>query len=208
MPTTDGTPAAILALLRDGRQQARDLAAALSIDTSAVRRHLENLRADGLVDAEDVVQGPGRPKKMYGLTTAGRESFPRDYALLLNLVIAKVGQTQGRKELEAVMRAIAQDLARGLGAEPDPLRRLNALVALYQKLGFDASVSRTPHGYALTQRNCIFLKAATADPSLLCECFDEGIMRAALPRARVTFAGSLATGETRCRHLLALAPAR
>lgn len=199
----EGTASTILALLRDGRQQAQDLAEKLAIDTSAVRRHLETLRADGLVDTEDIVIGPGRPKKMYGLTAAGREAFPRDYALLLDLILAKLRETDDRKRLEGLMGAIAEDLARTVPAQhADLAGRVHALVAFYQKLGFEAEATRTKDGYAFTQRNCIFLKAAEADPALLCQCFDEGIMRAALPGAQVTFDGSLATGALRCRHLI------
>lgn len=200
----EGTAATLLALLRDGRRQAQELAATLGIDTSAVRRHLETLRAQGLVDSVEAVAGPGRPKMMYGLTAAGREAFPRDYALLLSLVTAKLGETEGRAALERVMGAIAEDLAKGVAAKPDPEGRVKALVAFYNRLGFEASVERTRDGFAITQRNCIFLRAATADPPLLCECLDEGIMRAALPSADVRFEGSLATGAPRCRHLLRL----
>lgn len=198
----EGTASTILALLREGRQQAQDLAERLAIDTSAVRRHLETLRADGLVDTEDIVIGPGRPKKMYGLTAAGREAFPRDYALLLDLILSKLRETGDRKRVEALMSSIAQDLARTLPPHDDLPGRVHGLVAFYQKLGFEAEATRTKDGYAFTQRNCIFLKTAQADPALLCQCFDEGIMRAALPGAEVTFDGSLATGALRCRHLI------
>lgn len=197
----DGTPAAILALLRDGRQQAQELAGALGVDTSAVRRHLEALRADGLVDAEEVRAGPGRPKKLYGVTPKGRETFPRDYGLLLGLVLAKL-EEGGRAGLERIMTAVARDLGSPIAAEADSEARVEALVTYYNRLGFEASVEREPGGYVLTQRNCIFLKTAAGDPSLVCQCFDEGIMKAALPGAHVRFEGSLAMGAPRCRHVI------
>lgn len=200
----EGTASAILALLREGAQQAQELAQSLGIDVSAVRRHLEDLRAQGLVEAEDMVAGRGRPKKLYGLTAVGREAFPRDYALLLDLVLGKLRETQGREATERLMRQIAKDLARSASAEPDVAKRLDGLLALYNGLGFEASLERTREGVVLTQRNCIFLRAALADPRLMCECFDEGILRAALPGARVTLDGSLATGALRCRHLISL----
>lgn len=195
----EGNPGEILALLRGGRQQAQDLAAILGIDTSAVRRHLEGLRAEGLVDAEDVVDGPGRPKKLYGLTLAGREVFPRDYALLLDLVLARVTKEGGREELERIMAQIAKDLGRGVQGKTTA-ERLDAMLALYNKLGFEASIEKRGDDLELVQRNCIFLKTARGDPPLLCKCFDEGIMRAALPGSRITLAASLAIGDTHCRH--------
>lgn len=196
-----GTPAAILALLRAGPRQAQEIASDLGIDTSAARRHLEGLRADGYADTTDVIDGPGRPKKMYALTARGQETFPRDYALLLQLVLAKIPQKRDRRELESIMRLVAKDLAASIeGASSQ--ERLRALLAFYNKLGFDAQIEKTSSGLCLRQRNCIFLKTARSDPSLMCECFDEGIMRAALPNATIELQGSLATGATHCTHLI------
>jgi predicted ArsR family transcriptional regulator len=195
-----GAQVAILAALRDGPRQAQEVASGLGIDTSAARRHLENLREDGLVSASDSVQGPGRPKKRYALTDAGREAFPRDYALLLDLVLAKLAERRDRREVESLMRLVAKDVAAGI--EGSEAARIKALVALYNRLGFDASVERAGAAYVLTQRNCIFLKTARSDPHLLCQCLDEGIIRAALPDARVVLESSLATGAPRCRHAI------
>lgn len=203
----EGTAAEILVLLREGRRQAQDLAAALGIDTSAARRHLEALSAKGLVDAQDVVDGPGRPKKMYGLTAEGREAFPRDYALLLDLVLAKVAQEAGREELERVVALVAKDLARGVRGRTTE-ERLRAMLALYNELGFDASIEKRRDGARLTQRNCVFLKTARGDPPLLCKCLDEGIVRAALPGAKVELESSLAVGDAQCRHLIRFPAAR
>lgn len=203
----EGTPGQILALLREGRQQAQDLADTLGIDTSAVRRHLEGLRAEGLVDAEDVVEGPGRPKKMYGLTTAGRETFPRDYALLLDLVLGRVAKDGGREELERVMAVIAKDLGRQIEGKTTE-ERLDAMLALYNKLGFDASIEKQGVEVDLVQRNCIFLKTARGDPPLLCKCLDEGIMRAAIPGSKVDLRSSLAVGDVHCRHRIHLPRSR
>lgn len=206
MPPIDGTPAAILARLRDRPRQAQDLAAHLGIDTSAVRRHLENLRGEGLVETEDVIDGPGRPKKMYALTWAGRETFPRDYALLLDLVLGKLEEARGRNELERVAKLIAKDIASQVDGRTRE-RRIAALVELYNRLGFEASIEPQGDGYVLCQRNCIFLKTARSDPPLMCQCFDEGIIGEALPDAGVELESSLAHGDAHCRHRIRFAKA-
>jgi len=202
----EGTAGEILAMLRERRIQAQEIAAFLSIDTSAARRHLESLAADGLVDSEDVIEGPGRPKKMYGLTTAGREEFPRDYALLLDLVLSKVTKEVGRDELERVMSLIAKDLGRQASGKTTK-ERLDAMLSLYNRLGFDASIEKAAGSLRLVQRNCIFLQTARGDPPLLCKCLDEGIMRAALPGAKVDLEASLAVGDAQCQHRIQLARA-
>lgn len=106
----EGTAATVLELLWGGRRQVQELAATLHIDTSAARRHLENLRAEGYVAAKGVVMGPGRPKKMCSLALAWRERFPRDCALLLNLLLAKLEQMRGRDEHGAVVPSMAGDV--------------------------------------------------------------------------------------------------
>lgn len=203
----EGTPGQILALLREGRQQAQELAAILGIDTSAVRRHLETLRAEGLVDTQDVIEGPGRPKKLYGLTLAGRETSPRDYALLLDLVLGRLAKEGGHDELERLLNVIAKDLGRQVEGKTME-ERLDAMLALYNKLGFEASIEERGGEVELVQRNCIFLKTARGDPPLLCECLDEGIMRAAIPGSKVELQTSLAVGGAHCRHRLKLPRSR
>lgn len=193
--------ASILARLRDAPRQAQEVAAELGIDTSAARRHLENLREMGLVEPADVVEGRGRPKKRYAITPAGREAFPRDYALLLDLVLAKLGERRDRRELESLMRLVAKDLAAGIEGD-STAARLRGLLAFYNRLGFDASLERAGGETVLEQRNCIVLKTARGDPALLCECFDEGILRAALPGARVRLLASQARGDATCRHAI------
>ena len=204
MEPIQGTPAVILARLRDGARQSQDLAEELGIDTSAVRRHLENLRAQGLVETSDVIEGPGRPKKLYALTAAGREVFPRDYALLLDLVLATVTKDRGRADLERIMTLIAKDLGRRVEGK-STAERLDAMLALYNKLGFEAELERRGTGeVCLRQRNCIFLKTARGDPPLLCKCLDEGIMKAAIPGSRIELEASLAVGDAHCRHVIHL----
>jgi predicted ArsR family transcriptional regulator len=198
-----GSQAAILGRLREGPRQAQDVAADLGIDTSAARRHLENLVDLGYVASHEEIDGPGRPKKLYALTPAGRETFPRDYALLLQLVLAKVAERRDRRELEALVRDIAKDLAADVEGASSA-ERLRDLVRLYDKLGFDASVTGKDGSFLLRQRNCAFLRTAREDPALLCVCLDEGIVRAALPGARVELLASQARGAHVCQHRIEL----
>ncbi|MGQ0535102.1 MAG: helix-turn-helix transcriptional regulator [Methanobacteriota archaeon] len=198
----------ILRALRDGPRQAQDIAAELAVDTSSVYRHLEALRAEGLVAAEDVIEGPGRPKKRYRLTHEGQEAFPRDYSLLLSALLCEVETRGGRQALLSHLDAIARNLAASLANGADVDQRLAALVDLYNRLGFEASVERHGNDVLLVQRNCPFLKTARKDPEALCECLDEGIMKAAVPEALVDLRETLAKGGRRCMHIIRLGAER
>lgn len=195
------TPAqrAALAELREGPRQAQQVARALRINTSAARRHLEALAEAGWVESTTTIQGRGRPKKVFALTPAGLEVFPREYALLLERVLAKVEQRDGRAAIESLAKSIARELASTVEGDT-PSARSRSLLALYNSLGFEASGETTKNGLVITQRNCIFLRTARADPGLLCKCLDEGIVRSALPGATVELAASQALGAPSCRH--------
>lgn len=192
----------VLGVLRDGPLRAQEIADRLGVDPSAVRRHLEQLVALGMVEPYDVVQGPGRPKRFFRITPAGRETGPRNYPLLLAALMRKVADGDGRKQLFRYLEAIAGDLAGSPSKGADAKKRLDLLLAKYNALGFEAEVVTEGRATVLIQRNCPFLSAATGDPEALCEHLDEGIIRAALPRQNVRLDAALAKGAPFCRHII------
>jgi predicted ArsR family transcriptional regulator len=191
----------VLAELREPRR-AHDVAAALGVDPSAVRRHLENLVSQGLVEWTDVREGPGRPKRFYKATAAGRELGPRNYPLLLALLMRKVSEGEGRRKVLRYLEAIAADLAGPEARQKDAKLRLDLLLAKYNQLGFQAEVRQEDGETVLVQRNCPFLAAAAGDPQAFCQHFDEGLARAMLPGHDVTLRSSMATGDAVCCHVI------
>src|SRR5688500_12906010 len=132
----------VLSALRDAPLRADAIAERLGIDPSAVRRHLDNLVSFGLVAWQDVVQGPGRPKRFYAVTLEGRESGPRNYPLLLAALMQKVSDGAGRKQLLRYLESIASDLAGPLEKSGDAKKRLDLLLAKYNTLGFEATITK------------------------------------------------------------------
>lgn len=189
-------------LLRAGPLDAQELAGRLGVDPSAVRRHLASLEALGLVQASEVAHGRGRPRKVYELSAAGRERGPRNYPLLLAMLMRKVSDRHGRKELLRQLEAIARDLA-GPNARAASARvRLDLMLAQYRNLGFDPVLEERDGATVLRQRNCPFLAAATGDPAAICQHLDETIIRESLPGHEVTLLESMAQGAPTCRHLI------
>lgn len=206
MPHLSVAQQRVLAELKHDPRRAHDIADALGIDASAVRRHLDNLLSQGLVEAYDVIEGPGRPKKFFRITNAGRETGPRNYPLLLALLMKKVSEGEGRKKLLRYLEEIAADLAGPEGKQRGAKTRLDLLLLKYNELGFEAEVRNENGQTVLVQRNCPFLAAAKDDPAGFCQAFDEGIMRAALPGQEIVLQSSLAHGDVICRHLISKAP--
>jgi predicted ArsR family transcriptional regulator len=202
MAGLSGSQERVLRALQIGPQRAQEIADRLGIDPSAVRRHLDNLLAMGLVEATDMIDGPGRPKRSFRLTAAGRESGPRNYPLLLASLMQKISQVGGRKQLFRYLESIAADLAGPQTKNEDAKKRLDLLLAKYNGLGFQAEIVKERGETVLVQRNCPFLAAATGDPEAFCQHMEEGLIRTFLPGAAVELQSALARGETACRHLI------
>ena len=69
-----------------------ELVGELGITSAAVRRHLDNLRADGLVDVRPVKQPTGRPYYSYYATERATPPMPAAYADLLERMLRSVGE--------------------------------------------------------------------------------------------------------------------
>jgi DeoR family transcriptional regulator, suf operon transcriptional repressor len=202
VPNLSESQKRVLAELKHEPRRVHDIAATLGTDVAAVRRHLENLASQGLVESYNVIDGPGRPKKFFRITDAGRETGPRNYPLLLAMLMQKVSEGEGRKKLLKYLESIAADLAGPDGKHRDAKMRLDLLLAKYNQLGFQAEIRKEDGQTVLVQRNCPFLAAAKGDPQGFCHYFDEGMIRAALPGHDVTLQSSLAHGDMICRHVI------
>lgn len=206
MPNLTESQQRVLAELKHEPRRVHDMAASLGIDAAAIRRHLDNLSSQGLVESYDVIEGPGRPKKFFRITDSGRETGPRNYPLLLAMLMQKVSEGEGRKKLLKYLEAIASDLVGPDVKQKDAKMRLDLLLAKYNQLGFQAEIRKEDGQLVLIQRNCPFLVAAKSDPQGMCNYFDEGIMRAALPGQDITLQSSLAHGDVICRHVISGKP--
>lgn len=196
----------ILEELHRSRATAQSLASALGLQVSAVRGHLDNMEAQGLLVARFRRAGVGRPRKVYALSAAGEELFPRRYHLLLSRLLARLVEKEGKPYVGRLLAEVAQDVASGLRVprEAGVEERARGLAQALNTLGFEASIEATPQGLLLVRRNCIFLESAKEHDRLVCGRFDQELVRS-------IFGGDtelqccMATGSGACRNLLAAA---
>ena len=105
-----GTRERILEFVVEQREvRVEDLADSLGITPAAVRRHLDHLRADGLLDARAVKQATGRPYYAYFATEKATQSVPPAYADLLERMLRGLGEQDD--VIAAVMTSVAESLA-------------------------------------------------------------------------------------------------
>ncbi len=156
------------------------LADRLGVTTAAVRRHLDAMLADGLVEAREMAlsarRGRGRPAKAFVLTDAGHSSLSNSYDDLAVQALEFLAEEHGRGAVEAFANRRFADLEARLAprvdaAGEDPSARATALAAALHEEGFAASSRPIGEGtpaqaVQLCQGHCPVQHAAERFPEL------------------------------------------
>lgn len=178
-PTRDRVARAIL---ENGPSTAADLAGRLRLTPAAVRRHLDHLAAEGVVESREKkvygTRGRGRPARVFALTEAGRDSFDQQYDDLAVQAMRFLAETQGDEALMAFARRrvtfVERDYEAITAADPD-LTPAEALARVFSQNGYAASVRDLPVvGEQLCQQHCPVSHVAHEFPQL-CEAETEAI---------------------------------
>lgn len=210
MPPTDVTPllgptkSRILRELASGPRTAVQVAATLRVQVSAARKHLERLESMRILAARFERTGPGRPKKFYGLTDAGRELFPRRYDSVLGALLADLVRERGEASAERVLGRVAGDFARDMDGEPSPGRpHLKRLEAGLREMGFEPELAVERKACTITSRNCPVLRTAQDHRELVCRGLHAEIIRQATG-AEVERGRWIVDGDPVCTHTIRL----
>ena len=169
-------------ILENGPSTAADLAVSLDLTPAAVRRHLDHLVGEGVVESRDQkvygTRGRGRPAKVFALTEAGRDSFDQQYDDLAVQAMRFLAETQGEDAVVAFARRRVEFVGRDYAAvmEADPaLTPAEALAKVFTQNGYAASVRDLPVvGEQLCQQHCPVSHVAHEFPQL-CEAETEAI---------------------------------
>jgi predicted ArsR family transcriptional regulator len=166
---SDGPQRRILETLKlRGPLTARELSDLRGGGTVAMRAHLRNLLAAGLVAHEEERQSVGRPVRRHRLTPAADGQFPKHYDLLAVKLAETVAAELGHEALVRVLRRWLDELHPYLDARlpGDFDARLQALAKHQSSFGFMASVRKERDGVAVVERNCPVAKVASRFPQI------------------------------------------
>jgi predicted ArsR family transcriptional regulator len=202
------TRAQVVELLRAEPATATELAEQLGLSAVAVRRHLQVLERDGLVDAETVRRdGPGRPSARYALTARARQLFPDRSAEIANELLEFLEASYGRPALTAFLRwrqeRHGQRYAAHLAGAVDGMSRTELLARLLSEDGFAAQVreldpAEAPPGVTvleLRQSHCAVADVAEEHPEL---CAFEAALFKQVLGAQVSRKSTIAAGAGAC----------
>ncbi|MEU8551113.1 helix-turn-helix transcriptional regulator [Streptomyces roseoverticillatus] len=175
-------------ILDHGPSTAAELALRLELTQAAVRRHLDTLVAEGVVEPREKrvygARSRGRPAKAFALTDCGRDAFDQAYDQLAGDALRWIAQAAGGGEMgeaavaafaRARMAAQAEGYRRALEAAP-PESRTEALARALTADGYAATARSAPVGEQLCQHHCPVAHVAEQFPQL-CEAETEVFSR-------------------------------
>jgi predicted ArsR family transcriptional regulator len=191
-------------LLQHGSATTSELSDALDLSCAAIRRHLDAMLADGLVEARERPvrgrRGRGRPARIFSLTAAARESFPHTYDDLASAALRWIAQHHGPVAVSAFAAAQVAGLeercrAAMREAGDDPLARAEALASALTAEGYAAGATTIASGGQLCQHHCPVAHVAAEFPQL-CEAETQVISR--LVGTHVQRLATIANGDGVC----------
>jgi predicted ArsR family transcriptional regulator len=208
-------------ILEHGPVTAAGLGTRLGLTPAAVRRHLDHLLTDGLIETQMSRvygnRGRGRPAKTFTITDAGRSAFEHAYDDLATSALRFLAERAGPQAVAEFARRQVAELERkyrpAVESAP-PAARVRALAEALSADGYAASATSMPAtrgrqpggaqpgGEQLCQHHCPVAHVAAEYPQL-CEAETEAFGR--LLGAPVQRLATIAHGDGVCTtHVTAL----
>ena len=173
----------VRSILVNGASTAAVLAERLDLTAAAVRRHLDQLLEEGILEAREprslASRGRGRPAKAFALTEAGRDGFDQQYDDLAVQALRFLDETGGSdavREFATRRVEFIEDRFAGVAAAHPELSPAEALAQVFTDEGYAAAVRTLPMGDQLCQQHCPVSHVAHEFPQL-CEAETEAIGR-------------------------------
>lgn len=160
----------LVALKKKERMTAKELGEQFGLTANALRRHLKELEAEGIVQYRREIRGVGGPVYAYSLTPAGEALFPRAYAGALTQALEQLREQQGTEGVRQLFERQWAPIAEQAKVELSRLplgERAQLLAELLTSRGYMAEVD-APRGGTPTIRehNCVVREVAERFPEV------------------------------------------
>lgn len=177
----------LLELKKSQPLAAKELGERFSVSANAIRRHLKELEAEGLVQFGREQHGLGAPTFAYRLTEQGEALFPNGYRDALTELLGQVAERDGRDAVLAMFEQryaqLGDRLKRELDAAPDE-KRLDVVAHVLTDAGYMAEWSADAGVFRLAEHNCAMRAIVEQYPEIcaLEERFLEDVLGANVER--------------------------
>ncbi len=168
-------------ILENGPSTAAALGQRLGLTAAGIRRHLELLVSDGVLEAREphsaLVRGRGRPSKVFVMSDKGREQFEHSYDDLAVAALKFMSAQSGEHLVTSFARSRADDIERkaavGVAGRGD---KSVAIAEFLTEQGYAANIRQREMGEELCQHHCPIAHVASEFPQL-CEAETEALSR-------------------------------
>lgn len=197
-----GTRAEVLVGLKKGQPlTAKELAEQFGVTPNALRRHLKELEAEGVVQYQREVRGVGGPVFAYSLTELGERLFPRSYDVVLGEALEMVRSQFGTAGVVELFRKRWEEITErhkpALAELPLP-ERASRLAELLTSLGYMAEAT-TGDPATLIEHNCTIRAVVDRFPEV---CAAEQVFIQEVLGVDVTRQAHMAKGANCCEYCL------
>ncbi len=197
-----GTRAEVLVGLKKGQPlTAKELAEQFGVTPNALRRHLKELEAEGVVQYQREVRGVGGPVFAYSLTELGERLFPRSYDVVLGEALEMVRSQFGTAGVVELFRKRWEDVTERhkpeLAKLPLP-ERAARLAELLTSLGYMAEATNGVPA-TLIEHNCTIRAVVDRFPEV---CAAEQVFIQEVLGVEVTRQAHMARGANCCEYCL------
>lgn len=195
----------ILELLKKtGFMSVNDLTERLNITHMAIRKHLNQLEKDDLIQSSELKQPMGRPLQLYSLTDIGERLFPKNYEGIALEFLQDVEKIYGKMSVEQLFANREERLTKELSERLDDLpldEKVKELVKIQNEKGYMAELTQPDDtSFELVEHNCPIL-AVAREYTIACNC-ETRMFTNLLHAAKVTRTSCKTEGDHSCRFLI------
>ncbi len=197
----------LLLLRKNPGATVTELASKLGLTGMGVRRHLDALDSEGLVEVTDCARpGRGRPASGWRLSAAGLEQFPRRYDAIALDLLEDMADHAGPEAVAAVFAnrtdKLVADYETALGDRETLEDRVAGLTQIRDDAGYLAEWSEGADGeLVLTENNCAVHRVAERHPAV-CTMELNLIRRVLGPDVEVTRVAHTMAGDAVCSYCI------
>lgn len=199
-----GPAGEILRLLqRHGPLSVKQLQAKLGVRSlNAVREQLAHLAAAGLINTTAVRRGAGRPMHMYALSHKAQALFPKDYSLLLKLLLDELLDREGSEQLQEILAGVSTRLAAHYGGRDEGqelAQRLAMLARVYDQRSAPIAIVEHDHATELYKYSCPYFEVAQENAVV---CVIEQQMMEQILGQKVRLLKRMVEGHAGCQFVI------
>lgn len=194
----------ILTMLKtNGALAVSEMAKQLGITEMAVRRHLNTMERDGLIEAKLVRQAMGRPTNLYSLTENADDLFPKKYHHLTLDLLSELVEEAGEGKVDLLFERRKDRLIsryEGQVSGKTLPERVKTLAEIQNSNGYMVDWTESEDGqFVINEHNCPISQVAN-QYNHACQC--ELKMFETLLDADVERVECLVKGGNKCSYVI------